>query len=45
MTSRTYRVRGWALDDPDGKDPEAVCEIRDGVEGPVVALYDEREQA
>jgi protein-tyrosine-phosphatase len=38
-------VRDWALDDPDGKDPERVREIRDEVEQRVVALFDELAQA
>lgn len=36
-------VRDWALDDPDGRDPEAVREIRDEVEQRVVSLFDEIE--
>jgi len=36
-------VRDWALDDPDGKAPERVREIRDEVERRVVALFDELE--
>ncbi|WP_142860395.1 low molecular weight phosphatase family protein [Salinigranum halophilum] len=34
-------VRDWALTDPDGKDAEAVREIRDDIEERVVALFDE----
>jgi len=34
-------VRDWALDDPDGRDPERVREIRDEVEARVRALFDE----
>ena len=34
-------VRDWALDDPDGKDPERVREIRDEIEQRVIALFDE----
>jgi protein-tyrosine-phosphatase len=34
-------VRDWALDDPDGQDPERVREIRDEIENRVVALFDE----
>jgi protein-tyrosine-phosphatase len=34
-------VRDWALDDPDGRDPEAVREIREEIEHRVVALFDE----
>jgi protein-tyrosine-phosphatase len=34
-------VRDWALEDPDGRDPETVREIRDEVEERVVALFDE----
>ena len=37
-------VRGWALDDPHGQDPERVREIRDEVEQRVVALFDELER-
>jgi len=38
-------VRDWALDDPDGSDPERVREIRDEVERRVVALFDDIESA
>ncbi|WP_232342884.1 low molecular weight phosphatase family protein [Halosimplex litoreum] len=34
-------VRDWALDDPDGQDPERVREIRDEIEERVRALFDE----
>jgi protein-tyrosine-phosphatase len=34
-------VRDWALDDPDGQDPERVREIRDEIEARVRALFDE----
>ncbi|USZ66681.1 low molecular weight phosphatase family protein [Halorussus salilacus] len=34
-------VRDWALDDPDGKDPERVREIRDEIEARVSDLFDE----
>ena len=34
-------VRDWALDDPDGKDPEAVRAIRSEIEANVSALFDE----
>ena len=34
-------VRDWALTDPDGKDADAVREIRDEIEGLVAALFDE----
>jgi protein-tyrosine-phosphatase len=34
-------ARDWALDDPDGKPPEAVAAIRDEIESRVVALFDE----
>ena len=34
-------VRDWALDDPDGKDLEAVRPIRETVEGRVASLFDE----
>ncbi|MDH5019125.1 arsenate-mycothiol transferase ArsC [Halobacterium rubrum] len=37
-------VRDWALDDPGGEAPERVREIRDEVEGLVVALFDEIER-
>jgi len=36
-------VRDWALDDPDGKSPERVREIRDEIERRVRALFDEIE--
>jgi arsenate reductase len=35
--------RGWELEDPDGKPPERVAEIRDEVESRVGALFDELE--
>jgi len=38
-------VRDWALDDPDGSDPERVREIRDEGERRVVALFDDIESA
>jgi len=38
-------VRDWALDDPDGQDPERVREIRDEIAERVAALFDEIEQA
>ncbi|MDF9744234.1 low molecular weight phosphatase family protein [Natrinema salsiterrestre] len=34
-------VRDWGLDDPDGRDPERVREIRDEIERRVIALFDE----
>jgi protein-tyrosine-phosphatase len=34
-------VRDWALDDPDGRSPDAVRAIRDDIEARVVALFDE----
>jgi len=34
-------VRDWALDDPDGKDPDRVREIRDEIERRVAAVFDE----
>ena len=34
-------IRDWALDDPDGQDPDRVREIRDEIERRVVALFDE----
>ncbi|WP_226482139.1 low molecular weight phosphatase family protein [Natrinema amylolyticum] len=34
-------IRDWALEDPDGRDLEAVREIRDEIEDRVVALFDE----
>jgi len=37
-------VRDWALDDPDGRDPERVRDIRDEVQRRVVALFDELER-
>jgi len=36
-------VRDWALDDPDGKSPERVREVRDEIERRVRALFDEIE--
>lgn len=42
-TSAGVDVRDWALDDPDGQDTERVREIRDEIEGRVVALFDEIE--
>ena len=34
-------ARDWALDDPHGQEVERVREIRDEIEGRVVALFDE----
>jgi protein-tyrosine-phosphatase len=34
-------VRDWALPDPDGQDLDTVREIRDDIEGRVVALFDD----
>lgn len=34
-------VRDWALEDPDGKDPDRVREIREEIEGRIVELFDE----
>jgi len=34
-------IRDWALDDPDGQDPDRVREIRDEIEGRVTSLFDE----
>ena len=34
-------IRDWALDDPDGQDPDRVREIRDEIEGRVIAIFDE----
>ncbi|ELY79619.1 arsenate-mycothiol transferase ArsC [Natrinema gari] len=34
-------VRDWALEDPDGRELEAVRAIRDGIEDRVAALFDE----
>ena len=34
-------VRDWALDDPDGQDLDRVREIRDEIEGRVIAIFDE----
>ncbi|MFD1567128.1 low molecular weight phosphatase family protein [Halolamina litorea] len=39
----SVEVRDWALDDPDGADPERVREIRETVQARVVALFDEIE--
>jgi arsenate reductase len=33
--------RDWDLDDPDGRDPEAVREIRDTIRRRVSELFDE----
>ena len=33
-------LRDWALDDPDGREPDRVREIRDEIEGRVTALFD-----
>jgi len=38
-------VRDWALPDPDGEEPDRVREIRDEIEGRVVALFDELEES
>ena len=34
-------VRDWALDDPDGRDPDAVRAIRDEIARRVAALFDD----
>jgi protein-tyrosine-phosphatase len=34
-------ARDWALEDPDGQDPDRVREIRDEIEQRVVSLFDE----
>lgn len=34
-------ARDWDLDDPDGRDLDAVRAIRDDIEGRVSALFDE----
>jgi len=39
----SVEVRDWALDDPDGKDPERVREIRETVADNVRQLFDELE--
>ncbi len=36
-------VRDWALDDPDGQDPDRVRVIRDEIDGRVRDLFDEIE--
>ncbi|WP_132059127.1 arsenate-mycothiol transferase ArsC [Halorussus amylolyticus] len=36
--------RDWGLDDPDGRDPDAVRAIRDEIEGRVADLFDELER-
>jgi protein-tyrosine-phosphatase len=36
-------VRDWALDDPDGREPDRVRDIRDEVESRVRAIFDEIE--
>ena len=40
-TSSGVEVRDWALDDPHGRDPETVREIRDEVKRRVIVLFDE----
>jgi protein-tyrosine-phosphatase len=40
LDASTVDVRDWALDDPDGQDPDRVREIRDDVEERVRALFD-----
>ncbi|WP_158204953.1 arsenate reductase/protein-tyrosine-phosphatase family protein [Halomarina oriensis] len=40
-TSGGVDVRDWDLEDPHGQDIDRVREIRDDVEGRVVALFDE----
>jgi len=42
-TADSVDVRDWSLDDPDGRDPEAVQRIRDEIEAKVVGLFDEIE--
>ena len=37
-------VRDWALDDPHGKDPDQVREIRDEIRARVSVLFDEIQQ-
>jgi len=37
-------VRDWALDDPDGQDPDRVREIRDEIAERVAAVFDEIER-
>ena len=39
----TVDVRDWALDDPDGEDPETVREIREEIAGRVSGVFDEIE--
>ena len=34
-------IRDWALDDPDGQDPDRVREIRNEIERRVIAIFDE----
>jgi protein-tyrosine-phosphatase len=34
-------IRDWALDDPDGQDPDQARAIRDEIEQRVIALFDE----
>lgn len=43
LDADTVDVRDWALDDPDGADPETARRIRDTVEERVEALFDEVE--
>jgi protein-tyrosine-phosphatase len=41
LDADSVEVRDWALDDPDGQDPDAVRAIREEIEERVVALFDE----
>ncbi|WP_276255787.1 low molecular weight phosphatase family protein [Halomontanus rarus] len=43
-TEADVTVRDWALEDPDGKDPERVREIRDEIERRVTSLFDDVER-
>lgn len=43
LDADTVDVRDWALEDPDGADPERARRIRDTVEERVEALFDEVE--
>lgn len=41
VVGEDVEVRGWALEDPDGKDFDRVREIRDEIEQRVTTLFDE----
>lgn len=43
LDASDVEVRDWALDDPDGQDPDQVRAIRDEIRDCVIALFDEVE--